>query len=69
MTLCRPRPSTTVNNTENDENDLDESTTSVVSKGSDKVASNHKPNNGYDGIIKRTCVWFRTEGIRHRKYH
>ena len=51
VTLCRPRPQRTVNNnTEKDENDLDERTASVGPKGSDKVASNHEPNNGYDGI-------------------
>ena len=31
-------------------NDLNERTTSVASKGSDKVASNHDSNNVYDGI-------------------
>ena len=35
---------------ENYQNDLDERTTSLGPKGSDTVASNHKPHNVYDGI-------------------
>ena len=35
---------------ENDQSDLDKRTTRVGSKGPDKVPSNHKPSNGYDGI-------------------
>ena len=41
--VYRPRNS-------DDPNDLNERTTSVGSKGSDKVASNHDSNNVYDGI-------------------
>ena len=42
--------STTVNNTEKNEKDLSERTTSVGSKGSDKIASNQKQKTVCDGI-------------------
>ena len=45
--------SPTVNSTEKgqkDQNDLDERTRNVESKGSEAVANNYKPNNVYDGI-------------------
>ena len=42
--------STTVDNTEKDEKDLDERTTSVGSKFLDKIASNKKTKNVCDGI-------------------
>ena len=58
--------SPTDDNTEKDENGIDERTTSVGSKGSDKVASNHKPNNGYDGITN-VQVFGLVEGIKPKK--
>ena len=49
---------TRFNNTETDNNGIDKRTTSVGSKSSDKVASNHKPNNDYDGITNAQVSGF-----------
>ena len=53
ITLCRPRqPRLTILKRikRTNQNNLDEGITSVGSKGSDKVASNHEPKNVCDGI-------------------